>query len=415
MKNLSELRTDYMRIKGQMTDLVNRAKSENRDLTDEENAQFLKMHEDQEAIQRAIDVQERIEQMEEQRQQEDARGLLGDANKGPGSKEEQQKRHAQAFWAYIQRGAAELSQEHRSVLNQYRGTNTITTTTSGTTYGGYTVPVDFSNELERVMQEFGGMLQAARIVNTRTGGQLDWPKLDDTGTAGLWTAEAAASTVQDLTFTREQFASYTLRTLAKLSLEFIQDESVDLVSGELASIFGERLGRALNLAFTTGDGSGKPTGVVTSATTGETTAAVAALTRVEILNLIHSVDPAYRRGPNVRLMMNDATLASIKQLSIGSADDRPLWVPRMQDGAPSTIEGFPYVINQDMASMGASNKFMAFGDFSKYIIRRVQDFNMVRLNELYMENLSVGFTAWARYDGKLLNTNAIKVMANAAS
>ena len=130
------------------------------------------------------------------------------------------------------------------------------------------------------------------------------------------------------------------------------------------------------------------------------------------MDLIHSVDPAYRRSPQAAFMMNDATLAAIKKLSIGSGDDRPLWVPSMRDGAPDTIEGFRYAINPDMANLGTATKPIAFGDWSKYIIRTVGTQTLLRLNERYADSLTTGFLLYGRFDGKLLNTSAIKVFLN---
>ena len=55
MKSVQELRHEYMNIREQMKDLVNRAKAEGRDLNGEENATFLRMHNDQEELSRAIE------------------------------------------------------------------------------------------------------------------------------------------------------------------------------------------------------------------------------------------------------------------------------------------------------------------------------------------------------------------------
>jgi hypothetical protein len=58
----------------------------------------------------------------------------------------------------------------------------------------------------------------------------------------------------------------------------------------------ERIGRGTNQHFTTGTGSSQPQGIVTGATTGVTAAGVAAITADELIDLVHSVDPAYRRS-----------------------------------------------------------------------------------------------------------------------
>jgi len=127
------------------------------------------------------------------------------------------------------------------------------------------------------------------------------------------------------------------------------------------------------------------------------------------------VDPLYRS--NARFMFNDSTLEAIKKLTFGDADGRPLWQPSVAVGAPDTIEGKPYVINQSMANIGASAASVLFGDFSYYFIREVADWRLVRLNERYAEKDQVGFTLFARYDAKVIDagTHPIYKLVHAAS
>jgi HK97 family phage major capsid protein len=111
-------------------------------------------------------------------------------------------------------------------------------------------------------------------------------------------------------------------------------------------------------------------------------------------------------------MFNDSTFKAIKKLSVGSSDDRPLWQPSITTNAPDTLEGYQYVINQDMASIGSLAKSILFGDFSNYIIREVADWRLVRLVERYAELDQVAFVMFARYDGQVIDagTNPIKYM-----
>lgn len=406
-----------MNIREQMRDLINRAKGEGRDLNDEENAQFMKMHDDQEKLAKQLETRNQISSFESE---ERAGGILQ-----PGQVEEKkddrpyQERYSEAFAKYIRRGEAVLKPEERSLLAtmgiEQRGTSTITTETTGLIYGGYTVPETLDRMWTKVLKQYGGMMQTARMIRTSNGGTWNHTYTDDTSTAALLTAEASATTIQDFSFSRIQLGEYTYRSSALFSLEFIQDESVDVL-GEVNNMLGIRMGRALNTAFTTGDGSSKPTGLLAAsggAPTGKTAASATALTATELLDLIHSVDPAYRVGPNVRFMFNDNTLAYIKKLTLGSSDSTPLWVPSMREGEPGTIWGFPYVINQDFSNIATGVKSVAFGNFDYYIIREVRQPTFVRLNELYMANLSQGFLAFGRYDAKLLPVGAIKLLVQA--
>ena len=71
-----------------------------------------------------------------------------------------------------------------------------------------------------------------------------------------------------------------------------------------------------------------------------------------------------------------------------------------------------------MDSIGGSGNLypVAFGDFSKYIIRTVSGIQFLRLNERYMDYLQVGFSAWMRADGNLVqNNNAIALLRTPAT
>jgi HK97 family phage major capsid protein len=338
-----------------------------------------------------------------------------------------ERRAMATFATYLLRGDAAIDGEAKKLLKEMRkqghsvldwerrGTNVIATETT-TTYGGYLVPVILWAELERRMKLFGGMMQACRVINTDDGGLLNWPTNDDTDTTGNWLAEprASALTVEDTTFSRVQYNSYTWGTLAKFTIEMFQDERVNLLMEQITDIFSERSGRALNAAFTTGSGTGRPTGLLTSTSAGKTTAGASAITKSELIDLVHSIDPAYRNGPNVGFMMNDAVLAYIRKLDFGSTNNDPLWQPSYQNGVPDRLLGYPVYINQDMASAVTTGlKTVVFGDFSKYIIREVQRPSMFLMQERYMDELHKGLVMWSRYDGKLLQSNAIKHLLQA--
>ena len=187
----------------------------------------------------------------------------------------------------------DLTSNEQSMLREMRGTATITTAETGLA-GGYVIPYQFSYELEKTMAYYGPMLQVSRVITTPQAGTLYWPKVNDTGTSGNWHTEGGAVTVQDMTFTRETFAAHVINTLVKVSVEWANDE-FGLLNTELPIMLGERLGRGLNTAFTTGDGSGKPTGFKDVAPSGVESASTGAFTASDLINLVHSVDIAYRK------------------------------------------------------------------------------------------------------------------------
>jgi HK97 family phage major capsid protein len=304
----------------------------------------------------------------------------------------------------------ELNNTERGLLREMRGTATITTAETGLA-GGYVIPYQFSNELERTMAYYGPMLQVSRIITTPQAGTLYWPKVNDTGTSANWHTEGGTVTVQDMTFTRETFAAHVCNTLVKVSVEWANDE-FGLLNSELPIMLGERLGRALNTAFTTGDGTGKPSGFRDVAPSGVESASTGAFTAANLVELVHSVDIAYRNSPSAAFMMHDQILSAVRKLNLDT-NNTTLFQPSLREGTPDRLLGYNFFVNNDLPSAQAADaKIIYFGDWSKYIIRAVANNVLVPLRERFMDEMEIGFLMYARYDGKLLNTAAIKHLKN---
>ena len=294
----------------------------------------------------------------------------------------------------------------------------LTGAQSTTTTGGYTVSDAAMQALEVSMLAFGGMRQVARIIRTATGGPLPIPTTNDTAQKGRLLSENTAATETEMTFGQLVLDAYKYSSDYVLaSVEFLQDSSINV--GEfLGTALGTRIARLQNDHFTTGTGSSQPNGIVTAAGNSSVTlAGTATVSYDNIMDLIHSVDPAYRN--NARFMFHDGALKMLKKVKIanysGDSGGTPLWQPSLVAGQPDLIHGYPYIVNQSMATPATGVKSILFGDFSKYLIRDVRDVELVRLDERFAEQHSVAFLAFARSDGDLLDagTDPVKYATQA--
>jgi len=312
---------------------------------------------------------------------------------------------------YMRHGTGALNEQEKRML-QTRGTDTQITTTDS--LGGFLVPTSFSGELEMQMKWYGGILQACDTFNTSIGGTLEWPTGNDTSnTGGIQVPEADTIAVADMTFGQVLFNAYTFHSnVVQVSYQLIQDESVSL-SSALGGLLAERIGRNINAKLTTGTGTNQPYGLITVIGSGKEAASQTAFTKVELIDLYHSVDAAYRMGPKVGFMMHDLILAAARKLDVGNTDTVQIFTPSLVQGEPDRLLGKPIFINNDMASTQAqSAKIVAFGDFSKYKIRRVAGIQVRRSDERYFENLKAGFLAWTRIDANLVAAGSIKYLQN---
>lgn len=297
--------------------------------------------------------------------------------------------------------------------------NTMSTTT--TTEGGYTVESDVAATLIDALKAYGGMRAVAEILRMSQGNPLSFPTSDGTSETGELIAQNTTATGADPTFGTVDLPVYKFSSkVVAVPFELLQDSSIDIeafVRGRL----GTRLGRVTNTYFTTGTGSSQPRGVIVGATVGVTaanaTSQVTAIVYDSLIDLVHSVDPAYRAGA-CKFMMNDASVKVIRKIKDGQL--RPIFNPgyeiNVPGGAPDTLLGYPIQINQDVAVMAASAKSIAFGDFSFYKIRDVMQAEMFRFTDsAYTKLGQVGFLAWMRSGGNLVDVNAVKTFVNAAS
>lgn len=388
----------------------------------EVEVEFDAMMAEHDAFQVRIDRELRLAEAQAQANAPDPRrpGGNGEARGDAGVPATQYK---DVFDKALRQGAAALNEEERAVLMAHRASvpEELRAQSTGTdSAGGYTVPTEFSGEIDRTMAAWGPMWDAGivRELSTSNGRRIEWPTVDDTAKTGRIKAENASvddDGTDDVAFGQKQLDAYVYDTgMVRVPIELLQDSAFDMES-LLNDLFGERLGRLANDVLTTGTGSSQPNGIVTAAVTaGKTAASGTAFTADEIIDLLHSVDPAYRASPRARWMFNDTTLAAIRKLKDGQGNY--LWqMGDIRIGEPAQILGHPYSVNQAMADVAISAKPIIFGDFSRYIVRKVMGFQVLTLRERYAENFQVGLVGFKRFDGELMNTAAIKHLLMAAA
>jgi len=331
--------------------------------------------------------------------------------------------NAIALKAYFAGGLANLSDAQRTAHNA-RVTPDIRAamSTTTTTEGGYTVATEYARALEQAMKAYGGMLQAADNISTASGATMNFPTADATGEVGAIVGQNTTVNRVDSTFGNVALDvyKYTSNDIA-IPWEMIQDSFLD-IEAYIQELLATRLGRILNTHCTVGTGTGQPRGVITGAALGKTgtTGQTATVIYDDLIDLEHSVDPAYRALAGVGFMMHDSSLKVVRKIK--DSNGRPVFVPGYEQGnpggAPDRLLNRPIFINQDMATMAANAKSIAFGAFKKYKVRRVMDLTIFRMTDsAFTRAGQVGFVAFQRMGGNLVDVGGatVKYYANSAT
>ena len=355
------------------------------------------------------------------------RGIADLPDTNPDGGDNPDKRsYGKIFSLYLKRGLSGLSQDDAAALQEqfatYQGTESAEQRALSltNTEGGYLVPEDFQAELEKRMAYYDAGLysgECSRVITTTNGAPLPWPTTDDTGKKGAQKAVNAAAAEDDPVFGTVQLSAYSRDSgMVRVPMELLQDSGINLDT-ELEMLLGERMGRGNAEILTTGTGANQPQGVINGSTQGVT------ITQSDlgddkkfadkIIDLMHSVDPAYRMGPKVKWQMNDAIVGKVRKLK--DSDGQYLWRTDRDDqmsGMPSRkIEGHKVIINQSMDSTTTANKkIILFGDFSKFIVRKVRARTLLRSSERYMESRQVAYLYWERFDSKVIQSHALKYL-----
>ena len=274
------------------------------------------------------------------------------------------------------------------------------------TEGGYTVPDSFERTLVQALEDENIMRGLVHVITTSSGDRKI-PLVTSKG-AAQWVEEAKTIPESDDTFGQIMLGAHKVGSMIRISEELLHDSAFDMaayITGE----FARRVGAAEEEAILTGDGSHKPTGLLhgtLGAELGVTTAAVAAITADELLDLQHSLRSGYRR--RAVFIMNDATVKLIRKLKDGSG--QYMWQPGLLFGQPDTLLNQRVLTSNYMPLPAAGNKSILYGDMGYYWLADRVGRSLQRLNELYAAQDQIGYKITQRVDGRLILPEAVKCL-----
>lgn len=414
----AELREQRASAFEELKKLIDKAEQESRDFTAEEAQEYDRIEGDIDQLEKRFARIEKMNDLEkrltvsdviadEQEQRTDGEQDVPKSLKefmeqrGKGTLPQDQPEYRSAFYKWIT-----AKSDHALEADELR---TLSKATAGA--GANLVPIEFERTLIQLLRFFGVMRDIARVMTTQDGAVLQVPTISAHGTAS-WTAENAAFSPSDETFGQTSLSAYKAATIILVSEELLQDAAFDL-ENYIAQEFAARIGVLENTAYVAGDGVGKPTGFLTGATVGKTgaTGQTTTIAGDDVFDLYHSLLVPYRR--NAVWVANDALIKSLRKVK--ESTGQYIWQPGLTTGQPDALLGKAIYADPDMPAPAANAQSLAFGDFSYYWIRDARGVAFQRLNELYAANGQVGFRAYQRTDGKLLNSNAIRTYAHSAT
>ncbi|MEC3949788.1 phage major capsid protein [Sphingobium sp. HWE2-09] len=291
--------------------------------------------------------------------------------------------------------------------------------------GGYAVPREIDQLIGSTLKAISPIRSIANVVRTGTAG---YRKLVTAGgIVSGWASETGARTETGTpVFNEIAPPSGELFANPAASQAMLDDAQFD-VEAWLASEIAREFANAEGAAFVNGNGTNKPKGFLTYATTNEADGVrafgslqyvaagaaggfAASNPQDRLIDLVQSLRAPYRQGAS--FVMNSATLAAVRKMK--TSDGAFIWQPGLAGGQPATLLGYPVVEAEDMPDIAANSLSIAFGNFQAgYVIAERSETSILR--DPFSNKPFVHFYAVKRIGGTVANSEAIKLMKFSAS
>lgn len=332
--------------------------------------------------------------------------LAGLKRPNGGSESKDVSDHKAAFGQFIRKGKddglAELEQKAMQ--------------TGSDPDGGYAVPEELDRNIINALRDEVVMRQECTVVSV---GSPNFKRLvNQGGTNSGWVGETdprpetKTPKLTPIDPTWGEIYGNPAATQTMLDDAFFNVEQ--FIASELTQEFAEQE----EAAFTNGDGSNKPKGLLAYGSDDQADKDRAwgklqhlllkkptELTADEIMQLIYSTRKPYRSG--AKFMMNNNTLFKVRTLK--DSQNNYLWQPGLQLDQPSVLLGYGIAENEQFSDLGAGATPVAFGNFKRcYTILDRMGVRMLR--DPYTHKPFIHFYTTKRVGSMLVDSNAVKLL-----
>ena len=369
----------------------------------EDQTKFDGIMDEQERVVKQIEAHQRVMDDRAQQQFTDAEGK---------PKNEREDAAKKGYELFLRKSFRDMTPEEIGSVR-----NTMSTTTGS--QGGVTVDPLVSKAFIDQMADYAGMRRVADRIVTGSGVNITYPTTDGRAEVGEIIAQNTTATASDPSFGSVTLGAYKFSSkIITIPIELLQDTTIDIV-GLVNKRMRDRIGRIQNQKFTVGAGTTEPFGLVTQASVGKTGTTGQTLTIIydDLVDLVDSIDIAYAAEGGFQWSMSQSMRKVVRKLK--DTAGRPIFLPgygSLQETLNDSMLGYEISVNNDMPVPAANAKSLSFGQHKKYLVRDAMEVTLFRFEDsAFMKLGQVGFLAWARADGNLLDNAAVKLYQHSAT
>lgn len=385
-KELTEKKNDLIT---RAEEVLNKAKEDCRELTEDEAMELAEIRDDIKKIKETLELKGFFDKEGGDRPMEEPKEKV-EIEKEIETTRALEEREEKAFENYI-----------RGVVTNERDANMTLTD------NGAVIPTTIANRIIKKVYDICPILERSTKYNVK--GKLDLPYYDESTQAitVAWATEFVDLESSVGKLDSIELSGYLAGALTLVSRSLINNSQVDVVAFVVDRMAYD-IARFIENVLLNGGGSVEGLTGVTNITTA---ASSTAITADELIKVQGSVKDVFQE--NAIWIMNPATRDAIRSLKDGMG--RYLLQDDISLPFGKSLLGKPIYVSDNMPTMSAGKVAVYYGDMRGLATKFSEDMNIQVLREKYATQHAIGVVGWLEFDSKVEDAQKIAEIKMAGS
>lgn len=390
-KGLEEKKNDLIT---RAEDVLNQAKTEKRELTEDEAKELAEIRDNVRMINETLKLDDDFREI----------GAMGKKNDDTPKEEERAMTEEEIMKEKeIQEVRAFENYIRGRVIHERAGELTPATTGSGIGLGGVLIPQTIVNYIIRKVYDICPILERSQKFNVKGKLEIPYYPADSDKITVAYQNEFSALSSTSGSFATIELGGFLAGCLTKISRSLINNVDFNItafVVDEMAYAIKRFIEHELLIGT-----SGKVTGLSTL-TNGLTAAATNAITADEIVQLHDSIKDEFQS--NAIWIMSPATRTALRLLK--STTGYYLLNDDVSTPFGVSLLGKPVYVSDNMDDIAAGKRVIYYGDMHGLATKFNEEINIEVLRERYADEHAIGVVGWFEFDSKVIDEQQIAVL-----
>lgn len=371
-------------------EVLNKAKSENRQLTDAEAQELAEIRDDVRKMKQFLELDDEFRKFSEMTEKQDNIPEEGNKMTEEEVRSNNEEMERKAFENYV-RGM---------IVHERAGELTPATTGSGIGLGGVLIPQTIVNYIIKKVYDICPILDRSQKFNVKGRLEVPYYPADSNKITVAYQNEFSPLASTTGSFATVELTGFLAGCLTKISRSLINNTNFDIV-GFIVDEMAYAIKRFLEGELLNGT-SGKITGLSTL-TNGVTAGSATAITADEIVKVHDAIKDEFQQ--NAIWIMSPATRTALRLLK----DQMGRYLLQDDVSLPFGVSllGKTVYVSDNMPDIATGNTVLFYGDMKGLATKFNEEINIEVLRERYADEHAVGVVGWFEADAKVINEQMI--------